>query len=201
MKLCYNAPVMRIVIGITGASGLALADSFLGLIQDNRERLDLEAHLVVSDNARLVGRAEGCGFEPERYGDWVKLWDPADFSAPFASGSYQLDGMVIVPASMSSIGAIASGFGTNLIHRAADVCLKEGRKLILVPRETPFNLIHLENMTRLKRAGAHIVPFIPSFYNKPESVDDMLAFFSLRLLDMLGIRLPHDGRWGERASR
>ena len=188
---------MRIVIGITGASGLALADSFLGLLVRHRETLESDVHVVVSENARLVARAEGSTFDPLRYEAYVTLWEPSDFSAPFASGSYHVDGMVIIPASMSSIGAMASGYGTNLIHRGADVCMKEGRKLIIVPRETPFSLIHLENMTRLKHAGADIVPFIPSFYNNPGSVDQMMEFFGVRLLDMLGVRLPHGGRWGE----
>ncbi len=187
---------MRIVVGVTGASGLTLADSFLGMLQRHQEKLSLAVHLVVSANARLVASAEGSAFDPEKYRESFLLHDPADFSAPFASGSYHVDGMVIVPASMSTLGAIASGFGTNLVHRAADVCLKERRRLIVVPRETPFNLIHLENMTRLNRAGADIVPFIPSFYNKPMTITDMTEFFSLRLMDMLDIRIDHDGRWG-----
>lgn len=187
---------MNIVVGITGASGLTLADSFLQLIREEAGAYFERIFVVVSANARQVAAAEGISFDPEQYRDFATVCDPSDFSAPFASGSFPFAGMVVVPASMSTIGALASGFGTNLIHRCGDVCLKEGRKLVLVPRETPFSLIHLENMTRLKRAGADIVPFIPSFYNHPENMGDMLRFFSLRLLDMMGVHLESDRRWG-----
>lgn len=196
-KLWYNAADMNIVVGITGASGLTLADSFLQLIREQARDHFGRVFVVVSSNARQVAEAEGAAFDPSEYAEFATICDPADFSAPFASGSYPFAGMVVVPASMSTIGALASGFGTNLIHRCGDVCLKEGRKLVLVPRETPFSLIHLENMTRLKRAGADIVPFIPSFYNHPESVHDMQRFFSLRLLDMVGVHLDSDRRWGQ----
>ncbi len=167
---------------------------FLGKNPDSRfERL----FLVVSENAGKVSTAEGSGFDPLSYTDTFDVFSPDDFTAPIASGSFYFDGMVVIPASMSTIGAIASGFGTNLLHRCADVCLKERRRLILVPRETPFSLIHLENMTKLRRAGADIVPFVPSFYNKPESIDDMLNFFVFRLLDVMGVHLPGKNRWGE----
>lgn len=190
---------MNIVVGITGASGLTLADSFLQLIRDEaRDHFD-RVFVVVSTNARQVAAAEGSPFDPSEYSDFAMVCDPSDFAAPFASGSYPFAGMVVVPASMSTIGALASGFGTNLIHRCGDVCLKEGRKLVLVPRETPFSLIHLENMTRLKRAGADIVPFIPSFYNHPGDANEMMRFFSFRLLDMMGIHLENDRRWGQQS--
>jgi len=188
---------MKWVIGVTGASGLRLAHTFLQVLSENPNNAFERLFLVVSKNAEKVAAAEGSDFDPVSYGEQFEVLAPEDFSAPIASGSFDLDGMVVIPASMSSLGAMASGFGTNLIHRSADVCMKEGRRLILVPRETPFSLIHLENMTRLKRAGADIVPFIPSFYNKPGSVEDMMWFFSIRLLSVMGVHVPGKNRWGE----
>ncbi|NOY23179.1 MAG: UbiX family flavin prenyltransferase [Acidobacteria bacterium] len=188
---------MKWVIGVTGASGLRLAHMFLQVLRKNPGGMFERLFLVVSKNAGKVTAAEGSDFNPADFADGFELLSPEDFSAPIASGSFAFDGMVVIPASMSSLGAMASGFGMNLIHRCADVCMKERRRLILVPRETPFSLIHLENMTRLKRAGADIVPFIPSFYNKPESVEDMMRFFSIRLLDVMGVHVPEQNRWGE----
>lgn len=188
---------MKWAVGVTGASGLRLAHTFLQLMGENPGGRFERFFLVVSENAGKVAAAEGSVFDPANYADRFEVLSPEDFSAPIASGSFAFDGMVIIPASMSTLGALASGFGTNLIHRCADVCMKERRRLILVPRETPFSLIHLENMTRLKRAGADIVPFIPSFYNKPVSIDDMTRFFALRLLDVMGIHQADEHRWGE----
>ncbi len=189
---------MKWVVGVTGASGLRLAHMFLQMLRENPGGKFEQLFLIVSKNAGKVAVAEGSDFDPANYSDTFELISPDDFSAPVASGSFLFDGMVVIPASMSTLGALASGFGTNLIHRCGDVCLKERRRLILVPRETPFSLIHLENMTKLKQAGADIVPFIPSFYNQPESVEDMLRFFSIRLLDLMGVRLPEKNRWGEK---
>jgi 4-hydroxy-3-polyprenylbenzoate decarboxylase len=106
-----------------------------------------------------------------------------------SSGSHPQEGMVVVPCSMGTLGAIASGAGTNLIHRAADVTLKESRKLVLVPRETPYNAIHLENMLRLSRAGAHIIPASPGFYHRPQTIEALVDHFVFRVLDHLGV--PH----------
>ena len=103
--------------------------------------------------------------------------------------------MIVVPCSMGTLGAIAAGAGTNLIHRAADVCLKEGRKLILVPRETPFNQIHLENMLRLARAGATILSASPSFYHKPQTIDDLVSHLCYRILDQFDIPHPRKTQW------
>ncbi|NOZ13484.1 MAG: UbiX family flavin prenyltransferase [Acidobacteria bacterium] len=189
---------MKWVVGVTGASGLRLAHMFLQVLSENPGRIFERLFLVVSENAGKVAAAEGSDFDPADYGGTFELISPDDFSAPVASGSFLFDGMVVIPASMSTLGALASGFGTNLIHRCGDVCMKEGRRLILVPRETPFSLIHLENMTKLKRAGADIVPFIPSFYNQPASVEEMLRFFALRILDVMGIHQADKRRWGER---
>ncbi len=170
---------------------------FLQVLGENPGGRFERLFLVVSKNAGKVADAEGSDFDPAGYTDRFEVLSADDFAAPIASGSFAFNGMVVIPASMSTLGAIASGFGTNLIHRCADVCMKERRRLILVPRETPFSLIHLENMTRLTRAGADIVPFIPSFYNKPVSIDDMMRFFALRLLDVMGIHQADKSRWGE----
>ncbi len=189
---------MKIVIGITGASGLQLADYFLKFLENLKHNHFEQLFLVVSDNVKQVAIAENYTFEPSKYKNTFTIFNQNNFSAPIASGSFLYDAMVIIPASMATVGAIASGYGQNLIHRCADVCLKEGRKLILVPRETPLSLIHLENLTKIKKAGGDIVPFIPSFYNKPETIEDMLHFFSLRVLDSLGIHIKDKFRWGEK---
>jgi len=119
----------------------------------------------------------------------IQLHRLDNMAARPSSGSHPQEGMVIVPCSMGTLGAIASGAGTNLIHRAADVTLKESRKLVLVPRETPYNAIHLENMLRLSRAGAHIIPASPGFYHRPQTIEDLVDHLVFRILDHLGV--PH----------
>jgi 4-hydroxy-3-polyprenylbenzoate decarboxylase len=188
---------MKMVIGITGASGLQLADYFLKFLEKIKKNYFEELYLVVSDNVKLVANAENYEFSVKKYEKTFKVFKQNDFSAPIASGSFQFDGMIIIPTSMATVGAIASGYGQNLIHRCADVCLKEGKKLILVPRETPLSLIHLENLTKIKKAGGDIVPFIPSFYSKPETIEDLFYFFSIRLLDCMKIHIKDKLRWGE----
>jgi 4-hydroxy-3-polyprenylbenzoate decarboxylase len=116
-------------------------------------------------------------------------------AAPPASGSHVQAGMVIVPCSMGTLGAIASGAGTNLIHRAADVTLKEGRKLLIVPRESPYNSIHLENMLKLSHAGARILPASPSFYHKPQTIEQLVDHLVFRILDQFGIAHSQATRW------
>ncbi len=184
-----------IVVALTGASGIKIGDYFLKKVYDFKDLFD-RVFVVISKNAFYVAESEGFKLDIDFYRNNFILEEEKNLASPIASGSYRFDGMVIVPCSMSSLGAIANGSGTNLIHRAADVCMKERRKLIIVPRETPFSYIHLENMRKLSLAGAHIVPFIPSFYNKPESIDDMLDFFSLRLFDLLGFSIKDNKRWG-----
>ena len=115
----------------------------------------------------------------------ISVYSETDFTAPFASGSFLSAGMVVAPCSMGTLGSIASGISQNLIHRAADVCLKEGRRLVLVPRETPLNAIHLENMLRLSRAGAVILPAMPGFYHQPRAVDDLVRFVVARIIEQL----------------
>jgi len=189
---------MKMVISITGASGLQLANYFLNFISNIKTDYFQQLFLIVSDNVKLVANAENYNFSIDKYKNDFTVLNQKDFSAPVASGSFQFDGMIIIPASMATVGAIASGFGQNLIHRCADVCLKENRKLIIVPRETPLSLIHLNNLTTIKKAGGDIIPFIPSFYNQPETIEDIFHFFTLRVLDSFGVHIKNKSRWGNK---
>src|SRR6185295_7830405 len=131
----------------------------------------------------------------------VRLWRLDNLAAKPSSGSNKQAGMIVVPCSMGTLGAIASGAGTNLIHRAADVCLKEGRKLVLVPRETPYNAIHLENMLKLTHAGARILPASPGFYHRPKTIDDLVEHLCFRILDQFDIPHSKKSQWtGEEVS-
>ncbi len=176
----------NLIIAITGASGTVYARKLLRSIPSAR----YSVHLVSSEAGRLVYKMEtgvdlGDDLPPD-----IKLYSESDFTAPFASGSFPCAGMVVVPCTMGTLGAIASGLSQNLIHRAADVCLKERRTLILVPRETPLNRIHLTNMLRAAEAGAVILPAMPGFYHKPVSVGDIIDFVVARFLDQL--KIPHN---------
>jgi 4-hydroxy-3-polyprenylbenzoate decarboxylase len=133
--------------------------------------------------------------EPVR--DAVTLHDERDWHAPYASGSAKVDGYVICPCSMGTLGTIASGAMSNLIHRAASVALKEERRLVLMPRETPLSLIHLRNMLAVKEAGATVLFLAPGFYHGAETVDDLVDFIVARALDQLGLEVEHVKRWGE----
>ncbi len=205
-----------ITVGITGASGSIYAQSLLRHLCASSEvtRLDL---IISQAGVRVAGEELGvnvAGTERrvvrELIGadsDKVIVHSVADIGATVASGSYLSDAMVIVPCSMGSLAAIAHGITRDLIHRAADVFLKEGRSLILVPRETPFNAIHLENMLKLARLGVRIIPAMPSFYHQPQTIDDLIEHFTYRLLDHLGVAHKQQTRWegskpraGERES-
>ena len=125
----------------------------------------------------------------------IRFWQLDNLAAKPSSGSYKQAGMIVVPCSMGTLGAIASGAGTNLIHRAADVTLKEGRKLVLVPRETPYNAIHLENMLKLARIGATILPASPAFYHRPQTIDEMVSHLCYRILDQFDIPHSRKTQW------
>jgi flavin prenyltransferase len=166
-------------------------------------------YLMISKSGRAV-MAHETGFKDKslefflkkndfQFHEFSKIFeiDPDDFFAPFASGSFRHDGMVIAPCSMNTLAAIASGVTQNLIHRAADVCMKEKRPLILVPRETPLNRIHLENMLRLADAGAIILPAMPGFYHQPQTIEDLADSVISRVLDHLGIDNSLSRRWGK----
>ncbi len=183
----------KLVIGITGASGAPYALKLL----EEAARVCSEIYVLLSDQAaqvinletdRKVNAANPTveSLMGQSYSN-IRILDKRDYFSPPASGSFLHDGMVIVPCSMGTIGRIANGISNDLLTRAADVCLKEKRKLILVPRETPWNLIHLRNMTALAEAGATIMPASPGFYHQPNSIDDLVNHVVGRILQQLGI--------------
>jgi len=177
---------LKIVIGVTGASGAIYAKDLLKKLDKYSQQIE-HCAVVFTDQARLVWQHE---LEPESLENLKFRQYPNDsFFAPFASGSTNYDVMIICPCSMGTLGRIAAGTANDLIARAADVMLKERRKLILVPRETPFNSIHLKNMFELTQAGAIICPASPSFYNKPHSVDDLVETVTLRILKLAGLKI------------
>lgn len=182
----------RIILAISGASGMAYACQ---LARSLGQVPGLELHGIISNGAREVFRHELDSDPQELLSCFHCLHEPANIAAPPASGSWEHSGMIVCPCSMASLAAIATGVGTNLLHRAADVTLKERRPLILVPRETPLSEIHLRNMLRAHRAGAVIMPPCPGFYHRPASIDQLVAQFAGRILEQLG--LPHDlyTRW------
>ena len=183
----------RIVLAVTGASGMPYAEA---LARALAEAPGVEPHMIISSAARTVMAAE-TDTAPEalaalahaHYGDH-------DLAAPPASGSWVHHGMVVCPCSMASLAAIASGLGTTLVHRAADVTLKEARPLVLVPREAPLSTVHLENMLRARRAGAHIVPACPGFYHRPATIQDLVDHLAARVLDLLDVPHGLSRRWG-----
>lgn len=182
----------RIVLAVTGASGSPYAVTLARALGENPE---IELHCIVSDAAKYVLHEE-LGEDVEsitQHADAV--YTQRDIGAGPASGSWRHDGMIVCPCSMASLAAIATGLASNLIHRAADVTLKERRRLVLVPRETPFNRIHLENMLRVEQAGAVIMPPCPAFYLKARTIQDLLNHFCGRVLDMMDIEHELSGRW------
>jgi len=194
---------MELTVAITGASGTIYAHRTLQLLAASGAVETI--NLIVSTTAITVAQVEmGANLrEPnaERFIEWlglennsklIRYWRLDNLAAKPSSGSNKQAGMIIVPCSMGTMGAIASGAGTNLIHRAADVCLKEGRKLVLVPRETPYSAIHLENMLKLSHAGACILPASPGFYHRPKSIDDLVDHLCFRILDQFDI--PHSSK-------
>jgi 4-hydroxy-3-polyprenylbenzoate decarboxylase len=188
----------KIVVGVTGASGAPYARRLLALLAERaREHGDVEIGCVLSPTARTVWGLE-CGGAPEDLGIAVRA--PGDFGAPFASGSAGWHGMVVVPCSMSAAGRIAHGTGESLLNRAADVMLKERRTLIVVPRETPMSVIHLENLVVLARAGALVLPACPSFYGQPRTLGDAVDTVVGRVLDHLGVEHDLVRRWGAQAA-
>lgn len=183
-----------VVVGVTGASGAIYAQRFVRLLL----ALGEEVHLAVSAAGRVVIAEElGRGGDPwgDEHRDRLHIHSERDFAAPYCSGSFRFRGMVIVPASMGTVGAIASGFAQNGIHRGAEVALKERRPLIVVPRETPLSVIHLENLLALARAGAVVLPPAPAFYQHPKSIDDLVDFIVSRILDALEIDNELYRRW------
>lgn len=165
------------------------------LIKELKEIPDVETHGVISTWAGENLRQESDMTLREMRDLFDYHYSVNDLGAAIASGSFLTDGMVIIPASMRTVAAISLGLGDNLITRAADVTLKEQRKLILVPRETPLSAIHLENLTRLAKLGVQIIPPIPAFYNQPKTIQDLVDHHSMKILDSLGIENTTGGRW------
>jgi flavin prenyltransferase len=182
----------RIVVGMTGATGAVLGIELLRRLQ---QCPDIETHLVLSRWARATIHLETelSASDVEGLADVRYSWD--DQAAAISSGSFRAQGMVIAPCSMKTLAAIRMGYADGLIARAADVTLKERRRLVLVPRETPLSQIHLENMLELARVGAAIVPPMPAFYNHPASVGDIVDHIVTRILDQFGIESPGAQRW------
>jgi 4-hydroxy-3-polyprenylbenzoate decarboxylase len=183
--------VSRIIVGITGATGIIYGVRLLERLREAR----VETHLVISRwGARTLQhetpytreQVEALAFE---------AYKPDDLGAAISSGSFETAGMIVAPCSAKSLAAIAHGYGDNLIHRAADVVLKERRKLLLAVREAPLSDIHLENMLRLSRMGVVILPPVPAFYNHPASIDDLVEHTVSRMLDHFGIPAPNAVRW------
>ncbi len=177
---------MKILVAITGASGVEYGLNFLRRLGE----LGVEHECVVSKAAERIIEVECEAKAPECYREH-------EMDAPFASGSSALDAMVVIPCSMKTLAAIAGGYSGNLITRSADVMLKERRKLVLVPRETPLSVVHLRNMLTLAEMGAVILPAMPGFYHRPRSLQDMLDFIAGKVLDVLGINHNLYRRWGE----
>ena len=194
------------MLGITGASGAPYAARILRALTD----AGAEVGVCASRAGRQVIALECYGdrgmdpdgplerFVAEHGGPDMRVFAESDYSAPYASGSARTDAVIVCPCSMASIGSIAAGVESNLIHRAAAVQLKEGRRLVVVPRETPLSEIHLENLLRLKRAGAAVVPAMPGFYHLPESISDMVDFVASRILAAAGVELALIPSWGSR---
>lgn len=185
----------RIVVGITGASGVIYGVRLLGILKE----LGYETHLIISKAARLNLRIE-TGYTPEKLAAMVhRLYDPAEMAAPVASGSFLTEAMVVAPCTIKTLSAIANCYSENLLVRAADVTLKEKRQLVLVVRETPLHKGHLRLMMQAADLGAHILPPIPSFYHRPKTIEDILDQTIGKILDYLGIEHNLFLRWGEEA--
>ncbi len=182
----------KIVIAVTGASGSIYADILLKKLQLVNDQWDALS-LIMTENAREVWKIE---LNNLSYNDYkLQTYTQQDFNAPFASGSGQYDTMIIIPCSMGTLGRIASGISNDLISRAADVILKERRKLICVLRDTPYNLIHIRNMETITLAGGIICPATPSFYSKPTSIEEVAATVVDRVIDLAGLQ-ANSFRWG-----
>lgn len=182
---------MHLAIAITGASGSIYGKRLVSVCRE----AGIHVHLIISEAGRKVYRLE-LGEEPEDLvSSTVQLYHCKDYGARIASGSFPLKGLIVIPCSMGTLGAIAHGISGNLIHRCADVCLKEGRRIILVPRETPLNRIHLNNMLQLAEAGATILPAMPGFYHNPKSIGDLVDFIVARVLSQLGIKQDLHEPW------
>ncbi len=196
-----------LAIGVSGASGMIYAVRLLKYLL----RTGHTVELVASKGAQAVWREEGLGVLPahpeqqamfwreqcQETGGGLRCHNWADLGATLASGSYRTQGMIVIPCSMGTVAKIAAGLSTDLLERAADVHLKEGRPLVVVPRETPFSVIHLRNLLALAEAGVRVVPAIPAWYHRPQTIEDLVDFVVARVLDQLGIDVGAMVRWRE----
>jgi len=182
----------KIVVAVTGATGAPYAKRLLDFLAEHASALGIEAHTVFTKFGRVVWGDE-VGTDPKDYP--FPTWQPSDMLAPFSSGSAGFDAMVVVPCTAGMLARIAAGVSTDLVCRAADVMLKERRRLVLVLRESPYGLIHLRNMVTVTEAGAVVMPATPSFYSAPHSLEGLLDTVTARVLDQIGI--PNDlmRRW------
>lgn len=180
---------MEVVVGISGASGVGYGIRLLQVLQGSI------IHLVITDSARKIIEVE-TNFSPEDVEDLADhVYAEDDFTAPIASGSYRFDAMVIIPCSMKTLAGVASGMSDNLIGRSAEICLKDRRRLVIVPRETPLSLIQLRNMVSVTEAGAVILPACPAFYSRPQNLDDLIDVLVGRVLDSIGVENNLYPRW------
>ena len=194
----------RLIVGITGASAGVYGVRLLEVLTQHE---DIEVHLTISaSGVRALSEELQIEIDLDNFelksligisSPRVVYHHESDIAAPIASGSFRTEGMIVVPCSMGSLASIASGISRNLIQRAADVCIKEKRKLVLVPRETPLSPIHLENMLKLSHMGVCILPAMPGFYHFPKDVDDLLNFVVTKILDQFGIDTKLIQRWKE----
>ncbi|MCO5384680.1 UbiX family flavin prenyltransferase [Desulfosporosinus sp.] len=183
---------MEIIVGVSGATGIIYAINLLRALKD---RDNVNTHLIMSDWAKENLKIETNYTLEEVESLATVVYDNKNLGAKTSSGSFITDGMVIVPCSMKTLSSIANGYDDNLISRTAGVMIKEGRKLILSPRETPLSAIHIENMLKLSRIGVRMVPPMPAFYNHPQSIEDMINHHVMKILDQLGINVDNAKRW------
>ena len=187
---------MRLIVAITGGSGVIYGIKMLEVLRS----LKMETHLVISEWGQ-----KNIKIETDKTVDYIKFlatkwYDNDNMAAAISSGSFRTDGMAIVPCSMKTLSSIANGYDDNLISRAAGVCIKESRKLVIVPRETPLSKIHLENMIKLAEVGVIVLPAMPGFYHRPKTMDDLLAHVVGKILDQFGIEHNIFKRWGENTN-
>src|SRR5262249_35415083 len=196
--------VKSIIVGSSAASGPMYAQRLLLYLENNPDvgQINLvisgPGRRVIADELEINSQADSEQLVAEMIGRQpfkTTVFHPGDIGATIASGSYPTDGMVVIPCSASTLGVIASGSCRNLLHRAADVCLQEGRRLVLVPRDRPLSTIHLENMIKLRQAGAMIVPAMPAFYHKPHDIVSLVDHFIYRVMDHLGLAHPQETMW------
>jgi 4-hydroxy-3-polyprenylbenzoate decarboxylase len=186
-----HASELRLIVAVTGASGVIYGKRLLEVLREKK----VETHLIVSKAAEKVVEHELKLAKKDLEKLATFTYNTDDLNAPFMSGSFKTDGMIIVPCTMKTLAGIACGYADNLILRAADVTIKEHRKLIIVPRETPLSVIHLRNMLTVAELGVSVVPAMPAYYHKPMRIDDLVDFVVGKVLDCLGVEHTLYRRW------